>query len=94
MKRFILAAAAAASLLGAGLTSAGGAVAQGGPGQGNPARAAVRQACAADVQKLCPDKTGPDRRQCMMDHAADLSDGCKSAMAAMREQRQAQKPSQ
>ena len=89
MKLFNLAAAAALMLL-----SAGVAAAQGGQGQGNPAMAAVRQACAADMQKLCPDKTGPDRRQCMMDHSADLSDGCKSAMATMREQMQAQKPAQ
>jgi len=89
MKLSTLAAAAALVLL-----SAGVAAAQSGQGQGNPAMAAVRQACAADVQKLCPDKTGPDRRQCMMDHSADLSDGCKSAMAAMREQMQAQKPAQ
>ena len=89
MKLSTLAAAAAVMLL-----SAGVAAAQSGQGQGNPAMAAVRQACAADMQKLCPDKTGPDRRQCMMDHSADLSDGCKSAMAAMREQMQAQKPAQ
>ncbi len=89
MKLSTLAAAAALMLL-----SAGVAAAQSGQGQGNPAMAAVRQACAADMQKLCPDKTGPDRRQCMMDHSADLSDGCKSAMATMREQMQAQKPAQ
>ena len=89
MKLSTLAAAAALVLL-----SAGVAAAQSGQGQGNPAMAAVRQACAADMQKLCPDKTGPDRRQCMMDHSADLSDGCKSAMATIREQMQAQKPAQ
>ncbi len=87
MIRSTLAAAAALTLL-----SAGVAAAQAGQGQGAPAMSAIRQACAADVQKLCPDKTGPDRRQCMMDHAADLSDGCKSAIAAMRAQIQAQKP--
>jgi hypothetical protein len=81
MKRHSLAAAAALMLLGAGVAAAQ-------PGRGNPARAAVREACAADMQKLCADKTGPDRRQCMIDHRADLSDGCKSAIAAMREQMQ------
>ncbi len=86
MKLSTLAAAAALTLLSAGLAAAQG------QGQDNPARAAVRQACAADMQKLCPDKTGPDRRQCMMDHAADLSDGCKTAMANMRSQMPAQKP--
>jgi len=89
MKPSLLAVAAALVLL-----SAGAGVAQTGPGQDNPARTAVRQACAGDMQKLCPDKTGRDRRQCMMDHLADLSDGCKSAMAAMREQMRAQRPSQ
>ena len=86
MKLSTLAAAAALTLLSAGVAAAQG------QGQGNPAMAAVRQACAADMQKLCPDKTGPDRRQCMMDHSADLSDGCKSAIADMQKQMQAQKP--
>lgn len=54
--------------------------------------AAVRKACAADAQKLCPNKAGPDRRQCMIDHFADMSDGCKTAMAAMRAQMQGQTP--
>jgi len=77
MKHLTLAAAAALMLLGAGAASAQ-------QGQGNPAMAAVREACAADMQKLCADKTGPDRRQCMMDHQADLSDGCKTALANAR----------
>ncbi len=80
MKLSTLAAVAALMLL-----SAGVAAAQSGQGQGNPAMAAVRQACAADMQKFCPDKTGPDRRQCMADHSADLSDGCKSAIASMQQ---------
>jgi hypothetical protein len=83
MKHSTFATTAALLLLGAGAAAA-----QGGQGQGDPARAAVREACAADMRKLCADKTGPDRRQCMMDHRADLSDGCKSAMAAMRRQMQ------
>lgn len=78
MKRSTLVAAATLMLLAAGAAAA--------QGQDNPAMASLRQACAADAQKLCPDKTGPDRRQCMMDHTADLSDGCKSAIAAMRQQ--------
>lgn len=52
---------------------AGGAMAGGG---------GMRQACAADMAKFCPDKTGPDRRACMQSNQAQLSDGCKSAMAA------------
>jgi hypothetical protein len=101
MKRSILAAVAALSLFGVGgavaqsspgMGSPGmGGPGMGGPGmgRGNPAMAAVRQACAADMQKYCADKMGPDRRQCMQDHAADLSDGCKSAIANMRAQMKA-----
>jgi hypothetical protein len=39
-------------------------------------------ACRADMQKFCADKSGPDRRACMMANKDKLSDGCKSAMAA------------
>jgi hypothetical protein len=89
MKFSNLAAAAAIILL-----SAGVAAAQEGQGPRNPAMAAARQACAADAEKFCPGKAGPDRRHCMADHAADLSDGCKSAIAGMRRQMQDQKPAQ
>ena len=47
----------------------------------------VRKACAADMQKLCPDaKPGPGGglRQCMMSHQNELSDPCKSAIVQMR----------
>lgn len=56
------------------------------------AGANVRAACQADIQKLCPDaKPGPSggMRECIRDHRAQLSDGCKSALAAMRAARQA-----
>lgn len=91
MKRLTLAATAVLSLLAAGAAAAQSDPPQGsdhGVGRGNPAMTAVRQACSADLQKLCPDLKGPERRQCMQDHAADLSDGCKSAIAAMRQQMQ------
>jgi hypothetical protein len=80
MKISTMAAAAALMMLSAGMASAQG---QGG-GQGNPAMRAAREACAADMQKVCPDKTGPDRRQCMADNQDKISDGCKKAMADAR----------
>ena len=39
-------------------------------------------ACREDAQKLCPDKTGPDRRACMEANKDKLSDACKAARAA------------
>ena len=39
-------------------------------------------ACRDDAQKLCPDKTGPDRRACMEANKDKLSDACKAARAA------------
>ncbi len=85
MKLTVMVAAATLMMFGA-------AAAQPGGGQGNPAMAKVREACSADMQKLCPDKTGPDRRQCMQDNKDKLSDGCKSAIGAMMSAMQAQKP--
>jgi hypothetical protein len=52
----------------------------------------IRQACAADFQKFCPDaKPGPGggMRECIVGHQADFSDGCKSAIAQMRAAMQA-----
>jgi hypothetical protein len=71
MKITMLQAALAAALLVAGAAAAQD------DGSG---RAKIREACAADLQKLCPDKTGPDRRQCMSDNRDRLSDGCKAAI--------------
>lgn len=85
MKLPLMAAAEALMMFGA-------AAAQPGGGQGNPAMAKVREACSADMQKLCPDKTGPERRQCMQDNKDKLSDGCKSAIGEMMSAMQAQKP--
>ncbi len=76
----------AAALL---MLSVNAASAQGGP------MAAVRQACAADMAKFCPDKTGQERHQCMLAHKDEVSDGCKSAAAAAmkaREEMKADKP--
>jgi len=76
----ILAGAAALALLAAGVAAA-----QPPPGGG------VREACAADTQKLCPDaKPGPGggMRQCIRSNYASLSDGCKAAIQAMRARRE------
>jgi hypothetical protein len=59
---------------------AGPSLAQGGP----------RVACATDLAKFCPNAAqGPDRHQCMMSHRDQLSDGCKTAIAAAMARRQA-----
>jgi hypothetical protein len=52
-----------------------------GCGQGHGNRGAFRAACGADIQTLC---AGVDRsgiRQCMTDHAGQLSAGCKAFLA-------------
>jgi hypothetical protein len=47
------------------------------------ARAKVRAACAADVQKLCGNVEGVKgaRRECLKANEAKLSEGCKAARA-------------
>jgi hypothetical protein len=55
--------------------------------------AAMRQACMADFQKVCPDaKPGPGGglRDCIVAHFADLSAPCKDAIMTMRAARRAQ----
>ena len=69
----------------AGAPTAGG---QGGGGQGGSpemqaARAALRQACAADFQKLCPGQEGRDAFMCLREAADQASAGCKAALAKM-----------
>ncbi len=48
------------------------------------------EACRADVDQLCAtaERIQGWRGKCLRDNAAKLSDGCKSALAAMQEQRQ------
>jgi multidrug efflux system membrane fusion protein len=47
------------------------------------ARASFRAACAADIQKLCPNvERGKGMRTCLQDNAAALSEGCKAAAAS------------
>ena len=51
----------------------------------------VREACAADFSKLCPDAQPGNGsiRQCISAHHDELSDGCKAAVAAAMARRQA-----
>jgi hypothetical protein len=46
----------------------------------------VREACRADVERLCKDvKPGHGEiRECLKAHEADLSDGCKAAIQEAR----------
>ena len=83
MKRQRLAAIAA-------LAVAGAAAAQPGPG-GPPspelmaARQAMREACAADMKKLCDGKEGREAMMCLMrDNADKMSPTCKEAADKMR----------
>src|SRR5262245_40320069 len=65
--------------------SAGAAVAQAPQGGPSPepqaARAAVRQACAADIQALCAGKEGREAGQCLRENAAKASKPCQDALA-------------
>ena len=54
-------------------------------GQGGGQGGGRGQACAADVQKMCSDKTDrAGRMQCLNDNHDKLSDGCKTVVDAMR----------
>jgi hypothetical protein len=52
----------------------------------NNSYAAPRPACLNDAKKLCASVIHDDeaRRRCMRGHAAELSEGCKAAVAADR----------
>ena len=55
------------------------------PAGGGRMAAQLREACAADAQKYCPDLgRGPERRACMREHQAQLTQPCRDAMAAVR----------
>ena len=94
MMRSILSGAALALVLAVGAASSqpSGADTSGAPSGGG--RSAMRQACIADIQKLCADTQPGGGRimQCLRGHADQVSADCKSAMqsarAARREQRQ------
>src|SRR5262249_31679883 len=45
-----------------------------------PKAGAIRAACGADIQRLCPGvERGRDIRACLQANAAQLSDACKAA---------------
>jgi hypothetical protein len=52
----------------------------------SPPPEAVRAACMSDAQRLCAAVIGnlPARRACMTEHRAELSAGCKAAIAQWR----------
>ena len=52
------------------------------PAAGTPPAGGGMAACREDMVKLCPDKTGPDRRTCMEANKDKLSEACKAARAA------------
>ena len=88
MKSQLIALAAAALLAAAGASQAQDSSAPA-PASGGGGAGGVRDACMADVMKLCPSVNDRDSfRQCISSHYADLSDGCKSAITAMRSQMQ------
>ena len=74
----------------AAMAVAGAAFAQPPAGGGAPspemqaARAAMRQACAADMKTLCDGKEGREMMQCMRASADKVSAPCKDAMSKMR----------
>jgi cysteine rich repeat protein len=51
-----------------------------------PGRTPAAQACHDDAVRLCRDAAGnrAKMRTCLQAHASELSDGCKSALAAMK----------
>jgi multidrug efflux system membrane fusion protein len=65
----------------------GPAAAAGGGFQPSPemqaARAALRQACAADLQKLCAGQEGREAFMCLRQNEAQASPACQAAMAKM-----------
>jgi hypothetical protein len=51
-------------------------------GGSSSGRVSIREACGADIQKLCSDVDRSEIRDCMKTHADQLSAGCKAAIAA------------
>lgn len=45
---------------------------------------AVKQACAADAARLCPNTKGHETMVCMRSHMNEASDDCRAAVAARR----------
>jgi hypothetical protein len=60
-----------------------------------PGAVQVRKACAADIQRLCPDAKpgqGGGLRMCLREHRNDLSPECRAALMAAHQQRQGSGP--
>ena len=47
------------------------------------ARAQLRQACAADLQRLCPGLAGRDAFMCLREKSSEASQACGAALARM-----------
>ncbi len=47
-------------------------------------QAAMKQYCAADLAKYCPDKTGRDLFMCLRENRDSFSDTCQAALKKMR----------
>ena len=52
--------------------------------QPSTGKGALRDACSAEVQKLCANapRGKGQLRSCLQEHPAELSDGCKAAVSA------------
>ena len=60
------------------------------PAFGSGGHGAVRAACQADVEALCPDAASHDDvRSCLQEHAAELSAPCTAKLEEMRAHRDA-----
>jgi hypothetical protein len=89
MKQHLFAAALAAAMALAAVAQAQ--PAGGGAGGGGGGRAGMREACQADMQKLCPDaKPGPGggMRECIKSNFDKLSTPCQDAINKMRAEHQ------
>ena len=55
------------------------------------ARHAAREACMADITRLCADASAPGAHpmQCLRQHLSDVSPACTQALQAMRDARHA-----
>ena len=83
-----LALAIAGAMVGAAPAQPGGG--GGGMGRMGGGGGAMRQACSADLEKLCPGVQPGGGRigQCLREHQDQVSEGCKSALATARSRRQ------
>jgi hypothetical protein len=44
-------------------------------------RHGLRRACATEIQQYCAGQRGRERRDCLQNHQAQLSDTCKTALS-------------